>query len=232
MVFQDPTGALNPRQTIYESVAEGLRIHHVPGDERELVERALSRAGMRPPGTLLPALPARALRRTASARGDRRRAGARPAHDRRRRAGLEPRRDPCGDPPPAARAARQLGTHDPHHPRPRSRLDDRRPGRRDVPGHASSRSAPPRRSCFAPSTPTPAPFWTSFPRPAGSSAPTSPGNRRTRPASPRAAVSIRGVPWWPRARRRSWGSRRRARARTWGSSPIRTVPSRPATRRR
>jgi peptide/nickel transport system ATP-binding protein len=48
MVFQDPTGALNPRQTIYESVAEGLRIHRVPGDERELVARALSRAGMRP----------------------------------------------------------------------------------------------------------------------------------------------------------------------------------------
>jgi len=49
MVFQDPTGALNPRQTIYESVAEGLRIHKVPGDERERVERALSQAGLRPP---------------------------------------------------------------------------------------------------------------------------------------------------------------------------------------
>jgi len=49
MVFQDPTGSLNPRQTIYESVAEGLRIHKVPGDEEELVARALSRAGMRPP---------------------------------------------------------------------------------------------------------------------------------------------------------------------------------------
>jgi peptide/nickel transport system ATP-binding protein len=49
MVYQDPTGALNPRQTIYESVAEGLRIHKVPGDEEELVARALSRAGLRPP---------------------------------------------------------------------------------------------------------------------------------------------------------------------------------------
>ena len=49
MVFQDPTGALNPRQTIYESVAEGLRIHKVPGDERELVSKALSNAGLRPP---------------------------------------------------------------------------------------------------------------------------------------------------------------------------------------
>ena len=49
MVFQDPTGALNPRQTIYESVAEGLRIHKVRGDEEKLVARALSQAGLRPP---------------------------------------------------------------------------------------------------------------------------------------------------------------------------------------
>jgi peptide/nickel transport system ATP-binding protein len=48
LVLQDPTGALNPRRTVYEAVAEGLRIHQVPGDERELVARALSRAGMRP----------------------------------------------------------------------------------------------------------------------------------------------------------------------------------------
>jgi len=49
MVFQDPSGALNPRQTIYESVAEGLRIHRVPGDEEKLVAQALSHAGLRPP---------------------------------------------------------------------------------------------------------------------------------------------------------------------------------------
>lgn len=49
MVFQDPTGSLNPRQTIYEIVAEGLRIHRVEGAEEELVARALSRAGLRPP---------------------------------------------------------------------------------------------------------------------------------------------------------------------------------------
>jgi oligopeptide/dipeptide ABC transporter ATP-binding protein len=49
MVFQDPTGALNPRQTIYEAVAEGLRVHKVPGDEKDQVARALSRAGLRPP---------------------------------------------------------------------------------------------------------------------------------------------------------------------------------------
>jgi oligopeptide/dipeptide ABC transporter ATP-binding protein len=49
MIFQDPTGALNARQTIYEAVAEGVRIQKVPGDERVLVAEALSRAGLRPP---------------------------------------------------------------------------------------------------------------------------------------------------------------------------------------
>lgn len=49
MVYQDPTGALNPRQSVYDSVAEGLRIHKVGGDEEEHVSRALSRAGLRPP---------------------------------------------------------------------------------------------------------------------------------------------------------------------------------------
>jgi peptide/nickel transport system ATP-binding protein len=47
MVFQDPTGALNPRHTIYEAVAEGLRIHRV-GNEEERVAQALSQAGLRP----------------------------------------------------------------------------------------------------------------------------------------------------------------------------------------
>jgi oligopeptide/dipeptide ABC transporter ATP-binding protein len=49
MVFQDPTGALNARQTIYEAVAEGVRIQRVPGDEEQLVAEALARAGLRPP---------------------------------------------------------------------------------------------------------------------------------------------------------------------------------------
>jgi peptide/nickel transport system ATP-binding protein len=49
MVFQDPMGSLNPRQTVYEAVAEGLRIQKVPGDEAARVADALSRAGLRPP---------------------------------------------------------------------------------------------------------------------------------------------------------------------------------------
>ncbi len=48
-MLQDPTGSLNPRHTVYDSVAEGLRVHKVRGNEEELVSRALSRAGLRPP---------------------------------------------------------------------------------------------------------------------------------------------------------------------------------------
>ena len=57
MVFQDPTGALNPRQTIYEIVAEGLRIRGQPEDETERVSAALSRAGLRPPDRFFPLFP-------------------------------------------------------------------------------------------------------------------------------------------------------------------------------
>ncbi|NUR26250.1 MAG: ABC transporter ATP-binding protein [Catenulispora sp.] len=54
LVLQDPTGALNPRRTVYEAVAEGLRIHGKAAlgsfaDERAKVADALSRAGLRPP---------------------------------------------------------------------------------------------------------------------------------------------------------------------------------------
>jgi peptide/nickel transport system ATP-binding protein len=53
MIFQDPTGALNPRQSVYEAVAEGVRIHAVPGDEREVVAAALAGAGLRPPARFI-----------------------------------------------------------------------------------------------------------------------------------------------------------------------------------
>ncbi len=57
MIFQDPTGALNPRQTIYEIVAEGLRIRKESPNEAERVGRALSRAGLRPPERFFPMYP-------------------------------------------------------------------------------------------------------------------------------------------------------------------------------
>src|SRR5215472_14902755 len=48
LVLQDPTGSLNPRHTVYEAVAEGVRIHRL-GNEAARVADALSRCGMRPP---------------------------------------------------------------------------------------------------------------------------------------------------------------------------------------
>jgi len=57
MVFQDPTGALNPRQAVYEIVAEGLRIRGDKGDEVDLVKEALARAGLRPPERFFPLFP-------------------------------------------------------------------------------------------------------------------------------------------------------------------------------
>jgi peptide/nickel transport system ATP-binding protein len=57
LVLQDPTGALNPRHTVSEAVAEGPRVHRLPGDERELVAAALDQAELRPPERYLGALP-------------------------------------------------------------------------------------------------------------------------------------------------------------------------------
>lgn len=48
LVFQDPTGSLNPRQSVYEIVAEGLRIHGI-ADEQRRVAAALADCGLRPP---------------------------------------------------------------------------------------------------------------------------------------------------------------------------------------
>ncbi|HSM66283.1 MAG TPA: ABC transporter ATP-binding protein [Ilumatobacteraceae bacterium] len=57
MIFQDPAGALNPRATIYESVAEGLRIHRLEGSEADRVAAALADTGLRPPARFMPLFP-------------------------------------------------------------------------------------------------------------------------------------------------------------------------------
>ncbi len=66
LILQDPTGALNPRQTVYESVAEGLRIHRTVArkgrtgtetTESDLVAEALAKAGLRPPANFFMSYP-------------------------------------------------------------------------------------------------------------------------------------------------------------------------------
>ncbi|NUR85259.1 MAG: ABC transporter ATP-binding protein [Nonomuraea sp.] len=49
LVLQDPFGALNPRQNVFDAVAEGPRLHGLTDGLTERVTSALSRAGLRPP---------------------------------------------------------------------------------------------------------------------------------------------------------------------------------------
>jgi ABC-type glutathione transport system ATPase component len=57
LVLQDPAGALNPRHSVHEAVAEGVRVHRLAGDERERVDAALEQAELRPPDRFRHALP-------------------------------------------------------------------------------------------------------------------------------------------------------------------------------
>ncbi|WP_214320040.1 ABC transporter ATP-binding protein [Nonomuraea sediminis] len=49
LVLQDPFGALNPRQSVFDAVAEGPRLHGLTDGLTERVTSALARAGLRPP---------------------------------------------------------------------------------------------------------------------------------------------------------------------------------------
>jgi peptide/nickel transport system ATP-binding protein len=57
LVPQDPTGALNPARTVYQAVAEGLRVHRMTEGESARVMAALARSGLRPPERFLDAYP-------------------------------------------------------------------------------------------------------------------------------------------------------------------------------
>jgi peptide/nickel transport system ATP-binding protein len=67
LVLQDPTGSLNPRHTIYELVAEGVRIHDIvrrrqaagqpEATEVSVVMDALREVGLRPPERFLSSYP-------------------------------------------------------------------------------------------------------------------------------------------------------------------------------
>ncbi len=53
LVLQDPSTALNPRQNVYDAVAEGPRLHRMRAGLHARVIDALSRAGLRPPEQFL-----------------------------------------------------------------------------------------------------------------------------------------------------------------------------------
>lgn len=57
MVLQDPAGALNPRQDVYDAVAEGLRVHHDTKDLTAQVEKSLEIVGLHPAKTYENQLP-------------------------------------------------------------------------------------------------------------------------------------------------------------------------------
>jgi peptide/nickel transport system ATP-binding protein len=56
-VLQDPNASLNPKHSVYEAVAEGPRIHSLPGDERDIVAEALQQAELTPPQSFFTAIP-------------------------------------------------------------------------------------------------------------------------------------------------------------------------------
>ncbi len=148
LIFQDPTGALNARQTIYEAVAEGVRIQKVPGRRGGARGRGALAGRAAPAGAFLHPLSLRDLGRPAPARGHRRGDGAEPQPAGGRRARLEPRRlgarrDPRPD---AAAGARDRRGHPRGHPRPRAGLEHRRPRGRHVPRPDRRGGARPRRS--------------------------------------------------------------------------------------
>ncbi|GAA4394626.1 ABC transporter ATP-binding protein [Brevibacterium sp. R8603A2] len=57
MILQDPSGSLNPKLSVYESVAEGLRVQHFTGDERARVIEALTNTEMTPAEDYLESIP-------------------------------------------------------------------------------------------------------------------------------------------------------------------------------
>jgi peptide/nickel transport system ATP-binding protein len=53
LVLQDPAGALNPRQNVFDAVAEGPRLHGMRAGLADRVHDALARAGLRPPAQFI-----------------------------------------------------------------------------------------------------------------------------------------------------------------------------------
>ena len=136
MVFQDPMGSLDPRQTVESLLLEGMKAHGLAKDAKQAASRLRD---------LLKAvgLPVAALKKYPHefSGGQRQRIGiaralsVEPQADRRRRAGLRPRRvGPGAGHQPARGAAGRVRPDLPRgRPRPRRRAPHQRPDRRHVP---------------------------------------------------------------------------------------------------
>jgi peptide/nickel transport system ATP-binding protein len=57
LIMQDPGGALNPKQNVYDAVAEGPRLHRRTEGLSATVRDALAKAGLRPPEDFLARYP-------------------------------------------------------------------------------------------------------------------------------------------------------------------------------
>ena len=171
--------SLNPLHTIERQVNEVLILHKGLTREaaRQRTLELLEQVGIPEAATRLDAYPAPALGRPAPARDDRHGAGqrARPA-DRRRADDGARRHHPGADPeaPEDAAGALRHGAAV-HHPRPRHRAQDGRPGLRHDPG-PDRRAGPGRPRCSTiRSIPTPSTCCRPSPRA---------GRRRADPAAP------------------------------------------------
>ena len=139
MVFQDPLGSLDPRQSVQSILVEGMQAHGLADSDAD-DQRPAAGAAVRGRAAEHRAaqVPARVLRRAAAA--DRHRPGAdrEPGADRRRRAGLRAGRLGAGpgDQPAGGPAGRPRPDLPGHRARPRGGPAHLRPGRRDVPGRA------------------------------------------------------------------------------------------------
>ena len=144
IVFQDPYSSLDPRMTARAIVSEPLRIAG-RNDEIRTPRARGAATGRARVAEHERTLPARAVRRSTSARRDRPRARGRTRAARARRAGHRARRvDPGADPQPARGPAGAARPRVPvHRPRPCGRAPPGRSRRRDAPRAASSRRRPP-----------------------------------------------------------------------------------------
>jgi oligopeptide/dipeptide ABC transporter ATP-binding protein len=60
LIFQDPYESLNPRQTVFDAVAEPLEVHRLVSGRKEKMEKVtatLEDAGLKPPGDFLSRFP-------------------------------------------------------------------------------------------------------------------------------------------------------------------------------